>query len=191
MILKDYITKILVFMNKTRFTIFLSFLIILNSCSSKVDPVTGEKILIETNPNIKAREFVDKEGSILGSLSGRDNNKILGTIDFANSNILWRATLKTIDFMPIANLDYVGGMIIYDWYSENENSNEQIKVQVRFLSPQLRSDSLQVTTYKKKCSLAEKCIIYKADDKLSVQIKDSILASARNIKIEEAKKEKK
>ena len=81
-------------------------------------------------------------------------------------------------------------MIVYDWYSENENSDEQIKIQVRFLSNELRADSLQVLTYKKKCSQNEKCKVFKADEKFSGQIKDNILASARKIKIEEAKKSK-
>ena len=171
--------------------LFLIIVLILASCSSKTDPVTGEKILIETNPNIKAREFVDKEGSIFGNITGQNKgNKGSAVIDFASSNVLWRATLKTIDFIPIANLDYAGGMIVYDWYSENENSDEQIKIQIRFLSSDLRADSLQVLTYKKKCSQNEKCKVYKAEDKFSNQIKETIIASARNLKIEEAIKSK-
>jgi hypothetical protein len=137
-------------MSKNLITIGIA--LILFSCSSKNDPVTGEKILIEPNPNIKARQFVEKEGSIFGNITGQEKNKGSAIVDFASSNVLWRATLKTIDFIPIANLDYAGGMIIYDWYSENENSDEQIKVQVRFLNNELRADSIQVLTYKKKCA---------------------------------------
>ena len=171
--------------------LFLIIVFILASCSSKIDPVTGEKVLVEPNPNKRAREFVNKEGSIFGNITGQNkDNKGSAVIDFASSNVLWRATLKTIDFIPIANLDYAGGMIIYDWYSENENSDEQIKIQIRFLSSDLRADSLQVLTYKKKCSQNEKCKVYKAEDKFSNQIKDTIIASARNLKIEEAKKSK-
>lgn len=164
--------------------------LILISCSSKTDPVTGEKVRIEPNPNIKAKQFVESEGSILGNITGQNKNKGSAVVDFASSNVLWRATLQSIDFIPIANLDYAGGMIVYDWYSENENSDEQIKIQVRFLSNELRADSLQVLTYKKKCSQNEKCKVFKADEKFSGQIKDNILASARKIKIEEAKKSK-
>ena len=175
-------------MNNRLITIIITLILI--SCSPKIDPVTGEKILIEPNPNIKARQFVEKEGSIFGNITGQEKNKGSTIVDFANSNVLWRATLRSIDFIPISNLDYAGGMIIYDWYSENENSDEQIKIQVRFLSNELRADSLQVLTYKKKCSQNEKCKVFKADEKFSGQIKDNILASARKIKIEEAKKSK-
>jgi hypothetical protein len=175
-------------MNKKLIIIGITLAII--SCSSKKDPVTGEKILIEPNPNIKTREFVEKEGSIFGNITGQNKNKSSTVVEFGNSNILWKATLQSIDFIPIANLDYAGGMIVYDWYSENENSDEQIKIQVRFLSNELRTDSLQVLTYKKKCNQNEKCKVFKADEKFSGQIKDNILASARKIKIEEAKKSK-
>lgn len=175
-------------MNKNLIIIGVSLILI--SCSSKIDPVTGEKVLIEPNPNTKAREFVEKEGSIFGNITGQNKNKGSAVVDFASSNVLWRATLQSIDFIPIANLDYTGGMIVYDWYSENENSDEQIKIQVRFLSNELRADSLQVLTYKKKCNQNEKCKVFKADEKFSGKIKDNILASARKIKIEEAKKSK-
>jgi hypothetical protein len=176
-------------MNTIKYLFIVISLIILNSCSSKIDPITGDKVIIEPNPNVKAREFVGREGSIIGNITGQ-NKSGSAVIDFASSNVLWRATLKTIDFIPIANLDYAGGMIIYDWYSENENSDEQIKIQIRFLSNELRADSLQILTYKKKCSQNEKCKIYKADDKFSNQIKETIINSARSLKIQETKNSK-
>ena len=75
--------------------LFLLIVLILASCSSKTDPVTGEKILIEPNPNKRAREFVNKEGSIFGNITGQNkDNKGSAVIDFASSNVLWRATLK-------------------------------------------------------------------------------------------------
>ena len=157
------------------------------SCSSKIDPSSGEKILIDPNPNNKAREFVDKGGGIFGSI-GKDKSNT--NYDFATSNILWRATIKSLDFMPMINADYSGGIIIYDWYSENINSNEQIKIQVRFLSSELRSESIQIIAYKKVCIENERCKTSKAEEKFSSQIKESILTSARILKIEEAKKEK-
>ena len=99
------------------------FLLILVGCS-KTDPSTGEKILIETDQQKKAKEFSEKGGGIFGKI-GQDKSS--NTFEFATSNILWRATIKSLDFMPMINADYSGGVIIYDWYSENINSNEQIK----------------------------------------------------------------
>lgn len=122
-----------------KYTIY-AFLFFILSCSSKTDSVTGEKVLIETNPNTKARSFADKGGGLFGDISklGKDRET---NYNFSTSNILWRATLKTLDFMPLINADYQGGIIIYDWYNNNDNFyKEQIKVTVRFLNNELRSD---------------------------------------------------
>jgi hypothetical protein len=172
--------------------LFISFLalIFMQNCSS-VDPVTGEKVLIEPNPDKRAREFADKGGGIFGNIGKIGANKTGGVVDFESSNVLWKATLKTLDFLPLLNADYTGGIIIYDWYTETVNSKEQIKVSVRFLNNELRSDSIKVTTHKKICESTDKCLNTVMDQKFSDNIKDSIIASARALKIEEAKKEKK
>jgi hypothetical protein len=175
---------------KWPFLLFFTFIFTQN-CSS-VDPVTGEKVLIEPNPDKRAREYADKGGGIFGNLGKVGANKTGGgTVDFESSNVLWKATLKTLDFLPLLNADYTGGIIIYDWYTETINSKEQIKISVRFLNNELRSDSIKVTTHKKICESADKCLNTVMDQKFSDNIKDSIIASARALKIEEAKKEKK
>ena len=172
------------------FLLILTFIFTQN-CSS-VDPVTGEKVLIEPNPDKRAREYADKGGGIFGNLGkGGANKSGGGTVDFESSNVLWKATLKTLDFLPLLNADYTGGIIIYDWYTETINSKEQIKISVRFLNNELRSDSIKVTAHKKICESADKCLNTVMDQKFSDNIKDSIIASARALKIEEAKKEKK
>ena len=174
---------------KSKYLFFL-ILISLQNCSS-VDPITKEKILIEPNPDKRAREYADKGGGIFGNL-GKGNTKSGGTsIDFESANVLWKATLKTLDFLPLLNADYTGGIIIYDWYTDAINSKEQIKITVRFLSNELRSDSIKVTAHKKICENSEKCLNTILDHKFSENIKDSIIVSARSLKIEEAKKEKK
>ncbi len=91
----------------------LVFCIILLSNCAKKDPTTDEKVLIETDANKKAREFADKGGGLFGDI----NNKKSGstTFEFASSNVLWRATLKSLDFLPLLNVDYTGGIIIYKW----------------------------------------------------------------------------
>ncbi|NBZ97608.1 MAG: DUF3576 domain-containing protein [Proteobacteria bacterium] len=166
------------------------FLLIINC--SKTDSVTGEKILIEPNPQVKARQAVDQGGGIFGDVlkGGKSSNS--NTYDFSSSNILWRATLKTLDFMPLLNADYQGGVIIYDWYSDNENYKEQIKVTVRFLNNQLRSDSINIIAHKRICEEnTNKCKTIKLDDKFNSEIKDTILTSARTLRIEEEKSKNK
>ena len=166
------------------------FLLIINC--SKTDSVTGEKILIEPNPQVKARQAVDQGGGIFGDVlkGGKSSNS--NTYDFSSSNILWRATLKTLDFMPLLNADYQGGVIIYDWYSDNENYKEQIKITVRFLNNQLRSDSINIIAHKRICEEnTNKCKTIKLDDKFNSEIKDTILTSARILRIEEEKSKNK
>ncbi len=169
------------------FSYFLIILFLVNC--AKVDPVTGEKILIEPDTRKKSREFADKGGGLFGDL-GKSGNKS-NTFEFNTSNVLWRATLKSLDFLPLLNADYSGGIIIYDWYSQNNNPNEQIKVTVRFLDAELKANSIKITAHKKICNSSAVCSNSSLDEKFSSSIQESILASARIMKIEEAKKEKK
>ena len=99
--------------------------------------------------------------------------------------------MKALDFLPLINADYSGGIIIYDWYSTNNNSDDQIKISVRFLNNELRNDSVEVSAFKKTCKMNEKCSTAKLDSKFSNEVKEQIITSARILKIEESKKEKK
>jgi hypothetical protein len=172
-----------------RFATLLLVVFLIIGCSSSKDPVTGETKTYEPDPRQRAKEYADKGGGIFGDL----NNKKTGAniYDFATSNVLWRATLKSLNFLPIINADYSGGIIIYDWYSEDFNSTEQMKVSVRFLNNEVRSDSLEINVYKKVCETADKCKTIKMTNNFPNQLKENILSVARLIKIEEAKKEKK
>ena len=163
---------------------FLTIFILLSNCS-KTNPMTSEKETIETDMRKKAEQARDKGGGFFGDIGKKSSGT---TFEFATSNILWRATLQSLEFLPLVNADYAGGIIIYDWYSENPNASEQIKVSVRFLNNEIRSDSIQVFTQKKTCDTNGKCIISKGSEIFSKDIKDSILNSARLIKIEESKK---
>ena len=168
------------------FSVFAIFITIV-SCA-KTDPVTGEKVLVEVSPEKKARDFADKGGGIFGDIGKKSGST---TFEFASSNVLWRATLKSLDFLPLLNADYSGGIIIYDWYSQTNNPKEQIKISVQFLNNELRSDSIKITAHKKICETVERCSNSTLDQNFANSIKDSIIASARTLKIEEAKKEKK
>lgn len=173
-------------MNK--FIKLLNFLIIflfIFHCS-KVDPVTGEKILIEPNEKIRAREAANKDGGLFGDVLGSKNKQT--NFEFSTSNVLWRATLKNLDFLPIMNADYSGGIIIYDWYSEKDDK-QLIKVSVRFLSNELKTSSIAVSGHKKICNDTGKCFLEKLDNNFTNEIKDSIISTARLIRIEDSKKE--
>ena len=101
------------------------------------------------------------------------------TYEFASSNPLWRATLETLDFMPLASANYSGGIVITDWYSENNSPNESVKISVRFLTNEIRSDALDINVYIKKCSEnLTSCSISKNNNALVADLNLSILKKA-------------
>jgi hypothetical protein len=172
---------------KKKILIF-SFLVFIVQCT-KTDPITGEKVIIDPNLDKKASDARDRGGGIFGDINNRRSSST--TFEFASSNVLWRATLKSLDFLPLLNADYSGGIIIYDWYSQTNNPKEQIKISVQFLNNELRSDSVKITAHKKICETTERCSNSTLDQNFASSIKESIIASARTLKIEETKKEKK
>jgi hypothetical protein len=154
---------------------------------AKVDPVTGEKVIIEPNTTEKAREAARKSGGLFGDIM---NKNTTNTFEFSTSNVLWRATLNNLDFLPLINADYSGGIIVYDWFSE-KTENKSIKISVRFLSNELKSSSIVIAGHKKTCDDVGKCFVEKLDNKFTNEIKESIISTARQIKIEDSKKDSK
>ena len=106
-----------------------------------------------------------------------------GNFQFASSNEMWRATLDLLDFTPLSNVDYSGGIIITDWFSESSDQNP-IKITVRFLSSEIRADGLRVIIYKKICKKNDKnnCKTIKENTTLGQEIKLAILKKAAIIK---------
>ena len=101
-----------------------------------------------------------------------------GTFDFASSNELWRASLDTIDFMPLASANYSGGIIITDWYSDGNNANESLKISIRFLTNEIRSDALDIKVFYKKCAQYVNCKITDTTGNIVTELKKKILAKA-------------
>ena len=101
-----------------------------------------------------------------------------GNFEFASSNELWRASLDIIDFMPLASANYSGGIVITDWYSEN-NPNEFIKISIRFLTNEIRSDAVDIKLFYKKCNNEIQCtILEKSDGEIVRELKKKILKTA-------------
>tara|TARA_B100001057_G_scaffold5421_2_gene4940 strand:+ start:6062 stop:6589 length:528 start_codon:yes stop_codon:yes gene_type:complete len=142
---------------------------------------------------VNAKDRVKKnieEGRGLRIATSLTNNSVGGgNFVFASSNPLWRATLEKLDFMPISNVDYAGGIIITDWYGDLD-SNEEIKVAVRFLSNEIRSDALNVTIYKKQCIDVNTCQTSKIKNNTGDEIKTSILKRAAVLSKEAKEKNK-
>ena len=112
--------------------------------------------------------------------------------EFASANPLWRATLDTLDFMPLASANYSGGIVITDWYSENNSPNESVKISVRFLTNEIRSDALDINVYLKKCAdNSSNCSISKNNNDLVADLNLSILKRATKYQKEIIDKNKK
>jgi hypothetical protein len=164
---------------------YLLIFISLFSCTASVDPVTGERKTYEMNEKERIKQNVEKGGGIFGDI-GKSSKET--TFSFGTSNVLWRATLKSLDFMPLASIDYSGGVLVTDWYSENANPQEKIKIMVRFLSNELRTDSVVVIAHKMNCNAQGICNTTILNEKFNNSIKDTIINAARLIKIEDEKK---
>ena len=171
--------KILNFKNIALIIILLIFSLTLNSCGiyRKTD---ARKIPTNANDRI-IKNVKEGRGFKIGNVGNRRGS---GDFQFASSNPLWRASLEKLNFAPLNNVDYAGGIIVTDWFS-NENSNEEIKITIRFLTNEIRSDAINVIIHKKVCTAQNNCKITKIDNNLNSEIKFEILKKAAQIKNED------
>jgi hypothetical protein len=148
-------------------------LIFLNACNGKLpggdarksppDPAKRVAKNIEEGRGFRIMDKVDGGGS--------------GKFEFASSNPLWRASLDTIDFMPLTSVNYSGGIIITDWYS-TDNNNESIKISIRFLTNEIRSDALDIKVFNRNCKTPTNCIISEKSKNLIPELNVKILKTA-------------
>ena len=137
------------------------------------EPVSGKE---------RARKNVEEGRGI--SLMGNLGKKGGTNYEFSTSNPMWRASLEILDVLPLTTVDYSGGIIITDWYSDTASANESIKITVRFLSNDVRSDSLKVIVHKKNCKSLNNCIVSQVETTLANEIKLEILKEAAKLKAE-------
>jgi hypothetical protein len=143
------------------------------------------------SPNVDERvqqAIQEGRGFRIGSGMGKSGTNF----EFASSNELWRASLEVLDFLPLSNVDYSGGIIITEWYSEGTSNDEAIKITVRFLSNEIRADGLSVIIHKRVCNKFQQCTIAKIKSTLEEEVKLAILKTATLLekgKYEKSKKE--
>ena len=125
--------------------------------------------------------------TIGGMIDGKSGKT---SYQFASSNPLWRATLEILDFLPLANVDYSGGIITTDWYNEGTSSDESIKITVRFLTNEIRADGIKIIVHKKKCNIQQNCAIRKISSALQSELQVAILKKAVIFEREFIKKNK-
>jgi hypothetical protein len=163
-------------MNKIRATIFFVFLsLILNACNGKFPGADARKVSYDPKERVK-KNLEEGRGFRLDTAFGNNSNG--GNFEFASSNELWRASLDAIDFIPIATANYSGGILITDWYSENNEINESIKISIRFLTNEVRSDALDIKVFYKECKTVVNCVISERKGNLRTELNIEILKKA-------------
>jgi len=158
--------------------LFFSFYLV--SCG----PLAFKRSDVKDNPindaDKRKKNIEEGRGFTLGGSIGGNNN---GNFSFANSNELWRATLEVLDFTPLSNIDYSGGLIITEWYSSENNPNESVKISVQFLSDEIRADGIDIKIFQKNCASLNNCTTKKISTDLNEDIKLAILKRASELKI--------
>jgi len=162
----------------------LTISLFLNSCG----PLRFEKADVKDSPINEAdkRKRNIEQGRGFTLPVGKNGGG--GNFSFGNSNELWRATLDILEFTPLSNVDYGGGIIITDWYSAGDNLNQSIKISVQFLTDELRADGLLIKIYQKNCTTESSCAVKLIESDLNQEIKLAILKKAAQIKKGDLKK---
>ena len=161
--------------------IFVSFL---TSCGIYRSAPVSE---VPINEKDKRKKNIEEGRGI--TVFGGDKNKGGGDFIFASSNPMWRATLDILDFTPLSNVDYGGGIIITDWYSDETNLDESLKVSVQFLANEIRADGIEIKIFKKECNQSQACKVIPINNDLNQEIKLAILKRAAKIQRGDKKKQ--
>ena len=164
-------------------TIF-SFLLV--GCNGKLPGGDARKHSPDPAERVK-KNLAEGRGMKLMDLG----NKKGGVFEFASSNELWRASLDVIDFMPLTSVNYSGGIIITDWYSNERDQNESIKISIRFLTNEIRSDALNIKVFTRRCEASLlNCKFIDSNDVLVAELKKEILKKAAIYKKQNLEKPK-
>ena len=168
--------------------IFYSIISLLILSCDAIKPKKVNTRETPVNAQERARKNVNEgRGTSLKDLVGNRGT----TYEFSTSNPMWRASLEILDFLPFSTVDYSGGMIITDWYSEN-NSNDAIKITVRFLANEVRSDSLKISVHKKECKSNTNCRTnLLKNSAIGNELRTSIIRKAAILERESKNKKKK
>ena len=150
------------------------------SDARKVSPNSKERV----KKNLEEGKGISINKMLKGGSGGTN-------YQFASSNPMWRATLEILDFLPLANVDYSGGIITTDWYNEGTALDESIKITVRFLTNEIRSDGIRIIVHKKRCNLEQNCKITKISSAIEQELQVAILKKATLFEREYNKNKKK
>ena len=168
--------------------LILSFLSSCGGIGKIWDPADARKVPANVNERVQKNL---EEGKGFSLKKAQQEGRGGTNYQFASSNPMWRATLDILDFLPLANVDYSGGIITTDWYNEGLTSDESIKITVRFLTNEIRSDGLKIVVHKKRCNVQQRCAVKKISSNLEHELRVAILKRAVLFEKESSKSKKK
>lgn len=154
------------------FTLLFFLVFFLHSCGI-YQPSDARKVSPNANERVK-QNIEEGKGFRLSNLGKKG-----GDFLFASSNPMWRASMEKLSFAPLSVVDYSGGIIITDWFSEN--TEEEIKIAIRFLSNEIRADGIDVIIHKKRCQSLNNCITREVKNSTNNEIRLAILKRAAEI----------
>jgi len=128
-----------------------------------------------SGPERAKKNVREGRGVGLGQIMGGSRST---NYEFSTSNPLWRATLDILDFLPLSTVDYSGGVIISDWYTDSSDDSQALKITVRFLSNVVQTNSVKVTVHRKKCSVNQSCNVELFKSRIQEELVASILKEA-------------
>lgn len=139
---------------------------------------------VPINSQERARKNVEEgRGVSVGNiLKNRSTN-----YEFSTSNPMWRASLEILDFLPLITVDYSGGIIITDWYNDDDNNLDSLKITIRFLNNDIQSNSLKIIVHRKKCDNLNNCKTSEINSKIKEELIKTILTKASEIELEQKK----
>ena len=124
---------------------FFIIILFLSACNGKIPGADARKIPYDPNERVKRNLEQGKGFRIDESFRKKGS----GTFEFATANELWRASLDTIDFMPIATANYSGGILITYCYSDNVILIDSLKICISIFTNEVRSDALEIKIFLK------------------------------------------
>ena len=129
--------------------------------------------------------LLGKGGLSFGGILGNDKeeNNSVSTVSMSVNAYLWRGALETVNFMPLSSADPIGGTIITDWYSTNENQNERCKLNIFISGKKLSTENLKVTSFCQEYKNPN-WINKKIDQDNNIKIENAILNKAKKLRLQ-------
>jgi len=168
-------------MTKLRIALAAISIALLGGCGADVDAT------YPTGASGQKERLVERSGSVAGPegihLFGGPEEPGTGGGGLAVNSFLWRASLDTMSFMPLASADPFGGVIITDWYAPPETPTERFKVTIYILGRELRADGLRASVFRQVQGIDGAWVDSGVDPKTAAELENAILVRARQMRI--------